>query len=779
MSGGKRERWIALTVVLAVVVSVPTTVVAAERAVVTGSVRDAAGKPLGGVTVSAGAAMAVTGEDGTYRLDLELGEHTLRASLDGYRASVRRIEMDGDRVVVDFVLELAMHPAEEVTVHAIRAEEEVPVTKKDIDRREIERINFGQDMPHMLQQSPSMTGYSEAGGIIGYSYFYMRGIHQTRINMTFDGVPLNDGEESAVYFANFGDFASALDSIQIQRGVGTSTVGAASYGGSINFLSAAAGETAELSGELGAGSFATRRASVAYRTGRLGGGLALWGRASFQETDGFKARSGVKQHAVYFGGAWEGEESLLKFSGFSGREWTELAFLATPADILDRDLRYNELQPEEKDRFGQDLFQVQYSRALTPSTTAGAQIYYNGAQGWFRLWADPTVKDRLQQFVIDGHTIGTLLTFSAVRGDLSLTGGAHLNHFRRDHSMDIAGAQQYFNTGTKDEQNAFLKIGWNRTRWHLYADGQVRHAGFKYEGDIPIAPIAWTFFNPKLGARYDLSSDLALYASIGRTTREPTRTDLLQGEDNASAPYDLRAVKPERVVDYEVGIDLHSPRVTLQANVYAMEFHDEIAATGELSEIGNLLRRNVERSYRRGLEIDLAWHPTETLRVTTAANLSRNRIREWIQFYDVYDSEGNFVDSEPRTHRDVEPLLTPRVILNQGVEWSPNSLLTIGATGRYVARSYLDNTDHRDLATPSYFNLDVSAVVDLSPIVAMGSPRLRVQIHNALDNQRIRASGYSYQYLSRDDDGEESLSGLAYYYPLATRAIFVTMDFRK
>lgn len=779
MIGGKQDRRGALTVVLAVVVCVSTPVMAAERPVVTGAVRDVTGKPLGGVTVSAGALATVTDEDGTYRLGLEVGEHALRASLDGYRASVRRIKLDGDRAGVDFVLDPAIHPAEEVTVHAIRAEENVPVTKKDIDRREIEGINYGQDMPHLLQQSPSMTGYSEAGGAMGYSYFYMRGIHQTRINMTFDGVPLNDGEESAVYFANFGDFASALDSIQIQRGVGTSTVGAASYGGSINFQSAAAGETAQLSGELGAGSFATRRASVAYRTGRLGGGLALWGRATFQETDGFKARSGVKQHAVYFGGAWEGGESLLKFSGFSGREWTELAFLATPADILDRDLRYNDLQPEEKDRFGQDLFQIQYSRALTSSTTAGAQIYYNGAQGWFRLWADPAVKDKLQQFVIDGHAIGTPLTFTTALGDLSVTGGAHFNHFSRDHSMDVASQQQYLNTGTKDEQNAFLKIGWDRTRWHLYADGQVRHAGFEYEGDVPIAPIAWTFFNPKLGARYDLSRDLALYASVGRTTREPTRTDLLQGEDNASAPYDLRAVKPERVVDYEAGIDLHSPRLTVRANVYAMEFHDEIAATGELSEIGNLLRRNVDRSYRRGLEIDLAWRPTEALRFTTTANLSRNRIREWTQFYDVYDGDGNFVDSEPRTYRDVEPLLTPRVIVNQGVEWSPDTMLTIGATGRYVARSYLDNTDHFDLQTPSYFSLDLRAVIDLSPIVATGSPRLRVQIHNALDNRRIRASGYSYQYLSRDDDGQELLSSLAYYYPSATRAIFVTMDFRK
>jgi iron complex outermembrane receptor protein len=288
--------------------------------------------------------------------------------------------------------------------------------------------------------------------------------------------------------------------------------------------------------------------------------------------------------------------------------------------------------------------------------------------------------------------------------------------------------------------------------------------------------VDWTFFNPKLGARFDLGSGLSAYASLGKTTREPARADLFSGEDNPTVQYDLRAVKPERVVDFELGLNYARPGLTLQADVYAMEFHNEIALTGELSEIGLPLRRNVDRSHRRGLELDAAWQAWPKLRLTASANVSFNRIQTWTQFYDAYDEAGSYLDSVPRTFNDVKPLLTPGAIAHLGVDFTPRPWLLVGASGRYVAKSYLDNTNVEALATPGFFDLDATLSVGLEGWIKAGRPRLRLQVNNVLDNERIWPSGYSYLFLTRGASGTETLQGIPYYYPLATRSVLVLLD---
>jgi iron complex outermembrane receptor protein len=253
---------------------------------------------------------------------------------------------------------------------------------------------------------------------------------------------------------------------------------------------------------------------------------------------------------------------------------------------------------------------------------------------------------------------------------------------------------------------------------------------------------------------------------------------MLSGQDDASIPYDLTAVRPERALDVEAGAEYRSPRLAVRANAYAMEFRNEIALSGELSEIGLPLRRNVARSHRRGLELEMTWQPWTPLRLTTAASLSRNRIAEWTQFYDVYDAEGSYLESVSRVHRDVSPLLTPTLVLNQGVEWTPSPALGLGIRGRYVSKAYLDNTNQDALTTPSFFSLEASASLGLSRWIEAGDPRIRVQVNNLLDNRRIWPSGYSYLSFTRDASGAETLAGIPYYYPQATRSVFVTLEIK-
>jgi len=748
---------------------------------VEGVALDTSGDPIPGATITEGGAgiSAVADDRGSFHLLLPAGEHLLRAVRPGYGDVTRRIVVGAGLRRVQLTMTPSSRLEEHVVVQAIRAGADVPVTKKDINREEIERLDYGQEMPFLLQDSPSMTHYADSGTGAGYSYFTLRGIQQTRINMTLDGAPLNDPEESALYFSNFGDFASALGSIQIQRGVGASTVGAASYGGSINFESVTIGDEPALGVEAQSGSFGTTHAAVTAESGQLPGGFALYGRTSFQESDGFKDHSGVRQRTIFFGATRRSDRSLFKLSGFSGRERTELAYLAADKATLDHDLTFNALTPDETDNFGQDFVQAQYTRFLTTSSSLAVQGYYNGAQGTFRVWDDPVAQTALQEIGLDGYFTGAIVTFNHDHGPFSLSAGIHSGWFTRDHFMDIvSGSSVYSNKSNKREASGFAKIGYDLGPWHLYGDAQLRWARFRYQGDIDLGSVSWTFFNPKVGVRRELTPAASLYASVGKATREPTRSDMFGGEDNASIKYNLEAVKPESVVDFEVGTEFRSARIEATADLYAMEFKDEIALTGELSAIGLPIRRNVDRSFRRGVEWDLMTRLSPRLKLRHSGNVSFNRIGGWTQFYDVYDPAGSYAGSASRRFDNVPPLLTPPLIASLSLEWSPVPATDLGLSSRYVARSYLDNTENSGLETPGFFALDASAGIAIDRWARAGRPRLRVRVNNLLDNRSIRASGYAYQYFQQNAGGGQRLQGIPYYYPLATRSIFATLDFR-
>lgn len=663
-----------------------------------------------------------------------------------------------------------------VVVRAVRAEDEVPVTKTDLGRAAIEALNDGRETPVLLQRLPSMTSYSEAGNGAGYSYFQLRGLPTSRVNMTLDGVPLNDPEETAVYFANFGDFLSAVDSIQVQRGVGTSTVGAPSYGGSINFASAELKDDFGLGATLAAGSFGTRKASATVQSGRFGPGIALYGRVTWQETDGFRDHSGVKQRSVYLGASWKDDRTFVKAFGFTGRERTRLAYEAVEPEILEHDPRFNPMAPEEVDAFGQDVAHVQVTRIVGDRSTLSAQVYYNGAQGALDLWNDRAARDYRRSYGIDGRFVGTTLAYDASWDALSLTLGVHANAFSRDHFANALGAEEYRNTGRKDEQNGFAKATWKRGAVDLYGDLQVRTARFRYDGAVPIGTKRWTFVSPKAGVRWRAAEGLSLYASVGAAGREPARNDLFAGDDDPRVAYDLSAVKPERVVDVEAGVTLARRDVEATASVYDMEFRNEIVQTGEQSELGYAIRRNAGRSFRRGLELDLRWKAHPRLAVALTANASWAHLSTWTQTVDVYDGAGAFLRTDLRTFEDVEPLLTPRFVLNPSVSWTPLPGLDAALLYRWQATSWLDNTNRPGLETPSFGTLDASVRVDLSRVLPAARARLRVTGTNLTNVKRVWPSGYSYVFATRSPSGTETLGGQGYFYPQATRGVVVALD---
>jgi iron complex outermembrane receptor protein len=710
-------------------------------AILRGIITTPAGQPIEGATVAAAQQRVVSDAAGRFAIDVPDGE-TLTISKSGFQTVTVKPAADAT-----IVLKPAL--AESIVVSGIRADAETPVTKSDLTRADIERVYYAQDIPLLLRETPSINAWAEAGvGGSGYSYVTLRGIGATRLNFTFDGVPLADSEDMGTYFADFPDLARSLQSIQVQRGVGTSTVGSPSFGGSINLESLALSQDRQLDAEVGAGSFGARLGSVGWQSGALPGGFALYSRLSATQSDGFRQSSGFRGQNLFVSAAKQNDDSQLRVTGFAAHEWTRESFFAADADTLKTNLRANPLSPDDRDSFGYNLGQLQYLRANWT-----ASVFFQRGYGWYRLGD--------ARYALDGLLLGGMFTFATPH----VTYGIHVNEFRREHQLQDA----YSNYGTKGEANAFAKYAQDFGRWHLYGDGQIRTTDFHYHGSVAIDPIRWTFFDPRIGARYDLSAS-GVYASAGLSRREPTRNDLFQGEDDASFAHDLRAVKPERLLDFEAGWDWRGASATLKANVYAMEFRNEIASTGELSDIGLLLRRNVDRSYRRGIELEESWQLAPSLRLRGNANLSRNRIARWTQFYDVLDANGAVTGSRAVVHRNVEPLLTPSVIVNQSLEWTASPRVTVGATGRYVSRAFLDNTDNAAFVTPRFFTLDGSGTFALGRGV-----QLRVAVNNVLNNQRVFPSGYSYLALAPGNE----IVGTAYYFPQATRNAMVTINVKR
>jgi iron complex outermembrane receptor protein len=739
-----------------------------------GVVKDVSGHPLAGAAISVDAIVTTTtAPDGSFVIDAGDGAHIVGASRASYQAESR--ETSGAERI-DFALRPAL--AESIVVSGIHADAATPVTKTDMPRQEIEREYHQQDIPLLLHTVPSINVYTESGiGGSGYSYLTLRGVASTRLNFTLDGVPLADSEDMGTFFADFPDLAHSLQAIQVQRGVGTSTVGSPSFGGSINLQSIDLSQKSDVDARLATGSYGTRFATVGYQSGFTPGGFALYTRFSTNETNGFREHSGVQQRNIFFSAAKQNDTSQLRFTGFSGHERQQMSFNASDAATLRLDARDNPLAPEDRDSFGYDLGQLQYIRAVSPTVNMTASAYYQRGYGWYRLFDDDATKENLRQYGLDGMLVGSLVTMSWMRGPLTANYGLNVNEFRREHTRDlVGGARDYANYGTKGEENAFAKFNLDLGRWHLYSDAQIRHADFHYHGDVAIAPIQWTFFNPKVGARRELASGSSVYASVGASTREPARNDLFEGEDNATIPHDLHAVRPERLYDFETGWERRTARWSLGVDAYAMEFRNEIAATGELSPIGLPLRRNVDRSYRRGLEIDGSWQAAPSVVFRTTANLSRNRIRSWTQFYDVFDDGGSFVTSTSLVHRNVSPLLTPAVIVNQSFQYTHSTRFSAGVDARYVSRSFLDNTNNTSFVTPAMLTADANVSFGLARWFAAGSPRISVQVNNVLNRRNVYPSGYSSLFLTQAKSGAETIGGTSFFYPQAPRHFVVMLD---
>ncbi|MBX9927971.1 MAG: TonB-dependent receptor plug domain-containing protein [Gemmatimonadaceae bacterium] len=643
---------------------------------------------------------------------------------------------------------------EAVVIRATRTAPSAPQAVTLLDATALQRGYVGADLPLRLQTTVGATGHSESGALGNYSYLRVRGIDQTRLSISYDGVPLNDPEDQVLYFSNLPDLTNSLSSAQLQRGVGTSAFGTAAWAGALQLAGPALATAARGSAvDVTVGSFGTRRVAGELRSG-VRGAWSGYLRATTQSTDGYRRQSGNDARSLLATGAWLGTNDLIKLTVIAGHSANALAYVAPSVETLERDRRANPLTPDERDRFTQSLISAQWSHAFSTSrvqTTA----YRNAASGDY----DVAIGSELWNFALTHEWYGVNSVWSASGTRWSVDAGAHLSTYARDHALRIRPAlatDVYRNTGQKDEQSAFAKARWTSGRWQLFGDAQLRRASFDYTADraagITLAPISWGFFNPKVGAAFSLRPALTWTLSLARSGREPARNDLFGGFDNVDTTNaafigPLGRVRPERVDDLESVLGWAGRTAAVTMTAYQMAFRDEIAPIGVLSYIGLPLRKNVARSDRRGIEVDGRWSASARVTLTANVALQRARIAEYRD------------DNSGISYRDVPPLLSPARIANVGARIVLGRGVSIDLDGRAVSESFLANTGDARFTVPAAAWLDGGIVWER----AAWSTTLRVA--NTTD-ARVALAGYT--------DGTT-----AYHFPLAARHLMLRVRWAR
>ncbi len=559
-----------------------------------------------------------------------------------------------------------------------KADEKTPATFQNIKPDQFEQLNTGQEPSYILSQlSPSITVYSDAGNTQGYSYIRLRGIDQTRINMTLNGVPLNEPEDQGAYFSNYPDFLNSISEIQIQRGVGLSQNGTASYGASMQFFSPGLSDSARASVGVGYGSFNSYRAFAEYQSG-MRKNKAIYLRGTHLHSDGYKRHSGNTSQSLFYSGMLFGQKQLLKLTGFVGHQQNKMAWLGVSDSLIRTDRRFNANTNAEDDRFLQSLTMLEHKFFPDSRSTLSTTVYYNFLDGNYDfdynnpLWSSDS--PFLMNFAFRSHYSGIFSNFNTKIGNLDLSAGLQASFYTRSHtgSEPYLGVM-YTNRGFKSDAAVFAKAIYKIGSFNIFADVQGRYNRFDFEGRTNDLGLNWKFLNPRTGLSWQASKNSTLYYSIGSIGREPTRTDIFGGNDEPRFDSSFQLItfitKPESVIDQELGFRSSGKNWQVGANLFLMQFRNEIVLNGQFGPNALALNSAFARSLRSGIEIQGSYEPVNGLLFTNASSFNYSRIKDQgISF---------------------SPILTPMFIVNQSVAYTFKGF-RIGLDARYQSSSYIN-----------------------------------------------------------------------------------------
>ena len=700
---------------------------------------------------------------------------------------------------------------EEVTVTSIRANEKSAVSYTTMGTAEIARRNTGQDIPFLLALSPSFVATSETGTGIGYTGFRIRGTDANRVNITVNGIPLNDAESHTVFFVNMPDFASSLSSVQIQRGVGTSTNGAAAFGASINMQTEQLQQDSYATVSTTFGSFNTNKNMLKAGTGLINDQWAFDMRLSNVTSDGYIERASVDMKSWYFTGGYYGEKSMLKLITFGGNEKTYQAWNGVSVENLAINRRFNEIgvyyddngkmqyYDNQTDNYSQTHYQLHWLQRLNTSLNLNVAAHYTRGLGYYedykqdRKYAEygitpPVVNgaalkktDLVRQKWLDNHFTGLTWSISYTDKLINASVGGAANRYDGDHigkviwvrnasGLDI-GNDWYRNNGIKDDATVYAKVTAEvLPSLFINADAQyryIRHAmsgtDDKYDSDNSAMRIIdqthqFHFFNPKAGLTYRMAGGHDLYASYSIAHREPNRNNYTESGPGDKPTY-------ETLRDLEAGYRFKSSTVSLGANLYWMKYRNQLILTGKISEIGELLTSNIPDSYRLGIELMAAWKPLDWLHWDGNVTVSRNKILNFTeQDVDVYDADWNWIDARNTNLGTTTIAYSPSVAANSRITFDfaeDINGLRIALISQYVGKQFIDNTGSDDRSIPSYFvsNLSAGYTIELPQLKTLD---FQFTVNN-LFNKRYVSNGYVWYTYILDGKRQNDLR----YFPQA------------
>ncbi|PSR52196.1 TonB-dependent receptor [Adhaeribacter arboris] len=766
-------------------------------------------KPLIGATVQVNQTGTTTNEQGYYQLPgILAGAQKLIVSYLGYETNAIAFNLQQD-----LTQNVALNPtslrANEVVITATRANDKTGTTFTNVDKQQIAARNFGQDLPYLLEQTPSVVVNSDAGAGVGYTGIRIRGSDITRINVTVNGIPINDAESHGAFFVNMPDLASSVQDIQVQRGVGTSTNGAGAFGASLNMRTIGVNPEAYAEANNTFGSFNTWRHTLAFGTGLLRNKFSLDARLSKISSDGYIDRAFSKLKSYYVAAGYTGKTGMLKFVTFSGQEQTYQAWNGVPADSLKTNRRYNSLTYDnETDNYQQDHYQLHYSKTFGPLFDFGGAFHLTRGKGYYEQYkndqslsnynlppiiiGDTTISrtDLIRRKWLDNYFYGATyaLNYHAPQGLFSATLGGSWNRYDGDHYGEIIWAryasnseirQRYYQgESLKTDFTVYGKVNYQAMdQLSLFGDVQYRTIHYELAGtddnkrDVT-QQADFNFLNPKAGITYAFTPNQTVYASYAVGNREPVRSDFVDRK-GAEKP------KAETMYNLEVGYRLRNSqtnssgqqlRYSLDANYYYMDYYNQLVLTGQLNDVGSPLRTNIKQSYRTGVELAGLLNWNNLIEFSSTITLSRNKIKNYFETVYVYDADYNVENTVVNDYSETDISFSPDFISSHKLELQPIKGLRAALLYKTVSKQYLDNTSNDLRRLNGYQVADVRLRYTIQPKF-LKELELALLINNIL-NKKYEANGYTFSEQYSNDPTRYDYN---YYYPQATRNFLLTI----
>ena len=772
---------------------------------ITGRVTDAEGHPLAGASVIIESLMTgvATDNDGRYALrSLREGTYEVRISYTGYEPFDTVVAVTGTGPVrADAALDEALFVAEEVIVRGSRAGARTPMAHSTVRSEELRERDLTRDMPFLLSLTPSVVETSDAGTGIGYTSLRIRGTDASRINITLDGIPLNDSESQQVFWVDLPDLASSTGSIQVQRGVGTSTNGAGAFGASVNISSMTPPSEGGATADASYGSFNTSRLSAKAWTGMLGDRFNMMVRASQIHSDSYVDNSKADIRSAMVSGVWSAPSDLIRFNVITGDQKTGISWWGVPAEVLPENRRYNpageyvdangvtRYYEDETDVYTQNHYHLFHTHLFPGRVSLNTGIHLTTGKGYYEeqksdvdlfeyglagmFPSDPVIdeSDVVQRKWLDNIFYGAVWSLIKQGNNTEWTLGGALNRYDGDHFGRLKwmeypgnlppGYEWYRNSGLKDEFNVYGKMNTVVSgSLSAFLDLQLRNISYRFEGpDDDMKELdgshRFLFFNPKAGLFWSNGSGSEAFVSAAVAHREPARADY---KDAAGDP----AATPgrERLTDFEGGYSFRNSRAAVGVNLYYMWYNDQLVPTGKISSTGYPIMTNVPESYRTGVEFSGSYRPSPLAAIRMNLTLSRSSIRDFRNYYFNYNTDDW---SEEYLHSDlgtVDIAYSPRLTGSAELEVNPAERLSVRLTGKYVGQQYFDNTMSPDRTIDPYFVSNLSAAYGIEMKKA-GELTFRFMVNN-LFNTVYENNAYGGMWT---EDGEEKT--WAYYFPQA------------